>query len=183
MPEYRRIYQNGGIYFFTLVTYRRQTIFSSWEARSLLVASIKKVQQYHPFENLAYCILPDHLHILWQMPEYDSSFSMRIGLVKRYFTKYYCKSFGALQPKTTSRLKRRESTIWQRRFWEHYIRDQEDFNRHVNYIHYNPVKHGLVNRPADWDGSTFMDYVREGVYDLGWGETYRLDENNHNFGE
>ena len=183
MPEYRRIYQAGGIYFFTLVTNQRQSIFSSWEARELIIDSIKKAQKYHHFENLAYCVLHDHLHVLWQMPENDFDYSMRIGLVKRYFSIAYREGFGELIPKTPSRIKRRESSIWQRRFWEHLIRDQDDFNRHVDYIHYNPVKHGLVNRPGDWESSSFMAYVREGVYDLARGENYLAGERKFEFGE
>ena len=183
MSEYRRSYQKGGIYFFTLVTYQRQPIFSSRCARVLLFDSIKKVQTNHPFEQVAYCFMPDHLHFLWQMPENDSEYSMRMSVIKRDFSKHCGDIIVDAIPKTASRAKRRESTIWQRRFWEHLIRDQEDLDRHIDYIHYNPVKHGLVKRPADWACSSFMGYVREGVYDLGWGETYKIDKKKYKFGE
>ena len=183
MPEYRRIYQNGGIYFFTLVTYQRQPIFSFQKTRTLLQNSVIKVQKYHPFETIAYCYLTDHLHFLWQMPENDSDYSLRISLFKRYFTKRYRELFSERIPIPTSRIKRRESTIWQRRFWEHLIRDQEDLNRHIDYIHLNPIKHGLVKRPMDWESSSFLDYLQAGCYEMYWGEIEKINNDKFNFGE
>jgi len=80
-------------------------------------------------------------------------------------------------------IKRREATIWQRRFWEHFIRDEEDLEHHLNYLHFNPVKHGLVKRVRDWEASTFTDFVKLGYYDLDWGGNYQIKEPDQYFGE
>ena len=183
MPEYRRIYHNGGIYFFTLVTYQRRPIFSVPISRNILLDSLERTQKFHPFTNLAYCLLPDHLHFLWQMPENDSAYSMRISLLKSYFTKKYKQIFPGESLRSESRTKRRESNVWQRRFWEHVIRDQEDFNQHMDYIHYNPVKHGLVTSPSEWESSSFLHFVNEGIYASDWGKTIKMKDQKIKFGE
>jgi len=156
MPEYRRIVQKGGFYFFTIVTHQRQKLFLYPEAQSLLLKSIDHVRNYHPFEVKDFCILPDHVHFLWHMPENDANYSMRISQIKHHFSKQYEALFGLSIPKNTSRQKRREVTIWQRRFWEHWIRNERDLQRHIDYIHYNPVKHGLVNKVCYWESSSFV---------------------------
>jgi putative transposase len=183
MPEYRRVKQNGGIYFFTLVTYRRQELFISPEIRNLLMQTVNEVREFHPFEMIAYCVLPDHVHFIWQMPENENDYSMRIGLIKRRFTKKYIQKFGETLEKSDSQFKRREVTIWQRRFWEHLIRDECDLEQHIEYVHYNPIKHGLVRRVCDWDFSSFHDFVKAGVYVYDWGESYKVDEKRDSFGE
>jgi putative transposase len=117
-------------------------------------------------------LLPDHLHCIWRLPENDTDYSMRCGLIKREFTKRardVVEKMVGKAHRTPSRIKHGEGTMWQRRFWEHQIRDQEDFNAHVEYIHYNPVKHGLVKAPKDWEYSSFSRYVKEGIYDREWG--------------
>ena len=183
MPEYRRVKLKGSTYFFTLVTYQRQRIFSSPEPISLLTDSINRIKTYHPFIIEAYCILPDHIHFIWTLPEDDNNYSMRISQIKRRFTNEYSKRFEISIEKNESRQKRKESTIWQRRFWEHWIRDENDLNRHIDYIHYNPVKHGLVNSVKEWKHSSFFDFVEMGYYDPDWGENYENDQEKYRFGE
>ena len=183
MPEYRRIYQPGGTFFFTLVTYQWQEIFISPEIRALFIECVQYVQQYHPFTTEEYCILPDHIHMLWRLPEDVYDYSMRIGQIKRRFSQQTTAKFGKPNSIGESRKKRRELTIWQRRFWEHLIRGEDDLNRHIDYIHYNPVKHGWVKKVRDWESSSFHDYVRNGYYDPDWGDVYDIDEKRYNFGE
>lgn len=183
MPEYRRVMIKGGTYFFTLVTYQRQKIFSSPPARVLFLKTIEYVYTYHPFTMEAYCLLPDHVHFLWQLPEEDADYSMRISSIKRHFSIKFRQQFNIPELENISRINRRESTIWQRRFWDHFIRDEDDLQRHIDYIHYNPVKHGLVNNVRDWQSSSFFDYVRLGYYDLNWGENIHFRDSLDSFGE
>jgi len=183
MPEYRRIFTKGGIYFFTINTYKRQNIFSSPKSRAILQDAIAHVKTYHPFKIEAYYILPNHIHFLWHLPEDDFDFATRIRLIKRRFSIQYREKFDITLPKTTSRKKRNESTIWQRRYWEHLIRDEDDLEHHIDYIHYNPVKHGWVKSVRDWEDSSFHEYVRLGFYDLAWGDEYEINEKKFEFGE
>lgn len=183
MPEYRRAKIEAGTYFFTLVTYQRQNIFLSPEARLLFLDAINYVKQYRIFELIAYCVLPDHIHLIISLPENDADFSTRLSLIKRRFTKQYTSRFGGLLPKSESYAKRKEVGIWQRRFWEHFIRGEEDLNRHIDYIHYNPVKHGLVGSVCDWKDSSFYDYVKSGHYTMDWGQDYKFYDHNYQFGE
>lgn len=183
MPEYRRILIEGGTYFFTLVTYQRRYLFTDSYARSKLYDTIMHVMTYHPFTLVAYCILPDHMHMIWTLPEGDSDYSMRIGLIKTKFSKLYRLTNGSQIEPNISRVNRREAAIWQRRFWEHMIRDEQDLERHINYIHYNPVKHGLVNNVIDWPNSSFSEYVRSGSYEKDWGGDSRIKNDKVNFGE
>jgi putative transposase len=104
-------------------------------------------------------------------------------LIKRHFSIQYREKFYLPLPKTASRKKRKELTIWQRRYWEHFIRDEDDLERHIDYIHYNPVKHGWVKRVRDWEDSSFHEYVRLGFYDLAWGDEYEINEKKFEFGE
>jgi putative transposase len=167
MPEYHRAFIPGGTYFFTLVTFNRTPILISEHARELLHWAWMDVKHRFPFTTVAICLLPDHLHCIWSLPDGDSNYSMRWKEIKRLFSKHYRSC--SLAAKTESRIKREETAIWQRRFWEHTIRDEKDLHAHLDYIHYNPVRHGLVNQPADWQWSSFHRYVRKGYYDPDWG--------------
>ncbi|MFZ2447891.1 MAG: transposase [Syntrophobacteraceae bacterium] len=169
----RRACINGGTLFFTVVTHGRQHIFSTPVNVDLLRKSFRQVMAAHPFEIDAIVILPDHLHCIWTLPKEDADFSTRWRLIKRFFSKSCSTECGT--EKTASRLKKGERGIWQRRFWEHVIRDETDFARHVEYIHYNPVKHGIVNAPKDWAYSSFHRYVRKGIYDVNWASSMTLD--------
>ena len=169
MTRYRRAVVAGGTYFFTVVTYRRRPFLTDEEPRRWLREVIKETRADYPFEIDAWVLLPDHLHCLWTLPEGDSDYWTRWALIKSRFTK---RSKGLLLREdwmTESKRKHREGTIWQRRFWEHMIRDDRDFEAHVDYIHFNPVKHGLVEKVADWPFSTFHRFVGAGLYPKDWG--------------
>lgn len=165
--EYRRAKIPGGTYFFTVVTHQRQNILTIPDNVALLRKAFRYAMKNHPFTIDAAVILPDHLHCLWTLPENDHDFSTRWRLIKSFFSRNYEQT--QQLPITKSRAKKQERAVWQRRFWEHYIRDQDDFKNHVDYIHYNPVKHGLVTAAKDWQYSSFSRYVNQGVYDLSWG--------------
>ena len=171
MPDYRRPHVPGGTYFFTVVTFDRLSIFSRAEALKLLRQAWKDVGERMPFRTDAVCLLPDHINCIWTLPEDDFNFSVRWKEIKRLFTRTYRTEIGPGRRQNESRLKRREAAIWQRRFWEHMIRDEADLNQHIDTIHYNPVKHGLVRRVCDWPWSSFHRYVRMGSFgERHWGE-------------
>lgn len=168
MPNYRRANITGGTYFFTANTFRRLPVLTEPPVRAALREAIRQTRATHPFDIDAWVLLPDHLHCIWTLPEGDADFSIRWAKIKRYVSKECGAKFGA-QDLSESRNKRREAGFWQRRFWEHQIRDDADFARHVDYIHWNPVKHGLVGQASDWPYSTFHRHAREGVYASNWG--------------
>ena len=171
MPEYRRARTEGATYFFTVVTYRRQPILCLDKSRQILRDVISQVQRSHPFRVDAWVLLPDHIHCLWSLPEGDRNYSVRWALIKKEFTKRVRLVLGPEvdHHRSESRKRHGERTIWQRRFWEHQIRNEEDYTRHMDYVHYNPVKHGLAKSPKDWPHSTFHRYVAEGMYEADWG--------------
>ena len=158
MSLYTRLYQPGGYYFFTLATYQRQLLFSDLQNIQHLKAAMQKVKKEYPFSLNAIVILPDHLHCIWKLPGNDVDFPTRWRLIKRYFSMQI----------DTSVSHRKEKEIWQRRFWEHVIRDEYDWRKHMDYIHYNPVRHGYVKSPCDWEYSSFHYWVRRGVYEKSW---------------
>jgi len=168
MPDYIRYKIEGGFYFFTVVTYNRLPILTNEPCRRLLHQAWGETREQFPFETVAVCLLPDHLHCIWKLPEMDADYSVRWKVLKSHFTKKYLKEIGAGEERNESRLKRGEAAIWQRRFWEHTILDQMDLETHIDYVHYNPIKHGFVSRAADWPWSSFLRFVKEGVYDIEW---------------
>ena len=174
MPNYRRVKTPGATYFFTVVTYERQRILCEPVSRVALRDAIHNTQSLHPFLINVWVLLPDHLHCLWTLPDGDYDFSKRWGMVKSNFTKRM-KQVGWASPtennQSPSRTRHREAFIWQRRFWEHQIRNQQDFNRHCDYIHYNPVKHGLVDDPKKWEYSTIHRFIEKGLYPSNWGDS------------
>ena len=169
MPEYRRYYVDGAMVFFTLVTHGRRKLFDEELARSCLHNALVTVGKKRPFTIDAVVLLPDHLHMIWTLPAGDGDFSVRWRRIKSEFTKCYLSAGGHEGPRSSSRRKRNERGIWQRRFWDHVIRDELDFERHLDYIHYNPVKHGLVQNACDWPYSSFQRWVERGVYEPNWG--------------
>ena len=176
MSHYRRSQAAGATYFFTLVAYRRQPILCDAPIREALHDAIVSIRDKRPFTIDAWVFLPDHLQCLWTLPPDDADFSTRWGLIKRQVSINCKKTYQRPEWLTISKLKHRESTIWQRRFWEHQIRDETDFIRHMDYIHYNPVKHRHCNQLSDWPYSTFHRYVNQGVYPSGWtGNAIDLD--------
>lgn len=159
MSDYKRAYQPGALYFFTVVTHQRRPIFSSHGNVKRLRDAFLFVRSKRPFKVEAIVVLPDHIHCIWRMWD-DPDFSLRWRLIKTYFSRFS-------DPNGESNQRER---IWQPRFWEHLIRDDEDFWRHLHYIHFNPVKHGYVTRPADWPHSSFGRFVRLGWYEKDWGQ-------------
>ncbi len=165
MSHYRRAYINGGMYFFTLVTYKRKPLLCSPKSIIRLRESFRYIIKKYPFEITGIVILPDHMHCILQMPPNDFNFSIRWNHFKRYY------SIGMNSPSN----QRREKMIWQRRYWEHLIRDENDFQNHMDYIHCNPVKHGYVSKPFEWEYSSFRREVHSGTYNKDWGELLEPD--------
>jgi putative transposase len=135
----------------------------------------------HPVHIDAMVVLPDHIHAIWTLADDDDNYSVRWQLFKALFSKNIPETD---QPqRSDSRIKKRELAVWQRRFWEHRIRDAEDFKRHIDYIHYNPVKHGHVTRVRDWEYSTFHRYVKRGIYATSWGGDDGVDSDTEGWAE
>jgi putative transposase len=158
--KYRRMRAPGGSYFFTVVTAGRRPLFRDQTAINHLNRSIAEVCARHPFTIDAYVILPDHLHTIWTLPETDCDFSTRWMLIKSRAARLL-RSQGTLT----------DQPVWQNRFWEHLIHDDRDDADHIEYIHYNPVKHGLVAAPREWPHSSFHDFVGRGDYAADWGSS------------
>ena len=166
--HYRRFRIEGATYFFTVVTHERRLLFNEPQALRMLADATARVRDRHPFEIVAQVVLPDHLHAIWTLPEGDASYATRWRLIKEGFTRAHCGVHGSPE-RTEVQRARGEQPVWQRRFWEHTIRDERDFEAHLDYIHLNPVMHGLVTAPKDWPNSTFADWVERGVYSPTWG--------------
>ena len=171
MPDYRRAKEAGGTYFFTVVSYRRQNILCEEGIRHALRDAIQNVRETDPFAIDAWVLLPDHLHCIWTLPPGDTHYSPRWARIKRFVSQKCGPGKDHTKWMNDSQRQRHESTIWQRRFWEHQIRDDRDLARHIDYIHYNPVKHHLVPRVIEWPWSTFHQYLREGIYTKDWGNS------------
>jgi putative transposase len=174
MPDYRRARAPGGTFFFTVVTHERQPILLEPEFRAALREAVARTRTHHPFSIDAWVLLPDHLHTIWTLPEDDGNFSLRWNMVKQLTSKAL-PTFQDHSKLSPSRVSRRETSIWQRRFWEHQVQDDADFAHCMSYVHFNPVKHGLVSRVQDWEWSTFHRYVAQGVYPERWGEGLEMD--------
>jgi putative transposase len=168
MREYIRMYAPGGTFFFTLVTYHRRPILTAASNLDHLRAAFADTKKRHPFTIHAAVILPDHLHILIELPAGDADFSTRIGLVKARFSRLAAPAGSEAARPSPSRVRRRERTVWQRRFWEHTIRDDADFEAHLDYIHYNPVKHGWASCSHAWPHSSLHRWVHAGRYPADW---------------
>ena len=163
MPRYVRAKFKGSVFFFTVVLAERPS--------DLLVNEIgrlrqiyRTVQEIRPFETIAVCVLPDHIHALWALPKGDADFSTRWNLIKSGFSRGLDP-----RPRSASKIAKREKGIWQRRYWEHTIRDDADLERHVDDVHFNPVKHRHVTRVADWPHSSFHRHVERGLLAADWG--------------
>jgi len=163
MPTYRRNTVAGGTYFFTVNLAERRSRLLTDEI-ALLRTAFRYTRRRHPFTIDAIAVLPDHLHTIWTMPAGDGDFAVRWALIKASFSGMLLKG----EPVSASRLRKRERGIWQRRYWEHTIRDEDDFARHVDYIHFNPVKHGHVEHAGAWPYSSFHRMVRLGFYPESW---------------
>ena len=168
--DYRRIWQPGGTYFFTVNLLRRHENDLLVRHIANLREAVARVRRDHPFHIHGWVVLPDHLHCVIEFPANDADFANRWRLIKQYFSK----SLPANEYRSAIRQARGERGIWQRRYWEHLIRDEADFRAHMNYVHINPFKHGLVKRVADWPYSTFHRLVTQGIYPADWVGTGNL---------
>lgn len=175
MTNYRRIFVPGGRYFFTVnLADRRAQLLT--DHIDLLVAAFRDTRSRHPFTTEAIVVLPDHLHAIWTLPDGDADFPTRWRLIKSAFSRRLPRS----EPVTESRKTKGERGIWQRRYWEHLLRDDDDFGRHVDYIHANPVKHGHAKSAADWPFSSYHRMIgrqRSGPMGFaGLNPSYMLDD-------
>ena len=155
MSIYKRVCVKSGTYFFTLVTYKRKPVFAHEENILHLKKAFSHVNEKHPFAIKAIVILPDHIHTIWTLPKETSDYSTRWRLIKHFFS---CQNINSSDNK-----------IWQPRFWEHLIRNEDDLKNHIDYIHFNPVKHSLVTSPIEWQHSTFKSFFERGLYEENWG--------------
>ena len=163
MVRYRRNPVPGGTYFFTVTLFDRK---KDWLVRhvDLLRDALRQTQRMQPFTIDAMVVLPDHLHAVWTLPPDDADFAQRWSSAKSRFSRALSKSGVPVRQSAGGTY-----DVWQPRYWEHTIRDEQDFAHHVDYIHYNPVKHGHVTRVADWPHSSFHRYVRAGQLPADWG--------------
>ena len=176
MTNYRRNFISGGSFFFTAnLAERRRRLLTDYI--HLLRKAFRDVRRRHPFEIDAIVILPDHLHAVWTLPQDDADYALRWRQIKSAFSR----GLPTGERISESRAEKGERGIWQRRYWEHTLRDDADLARHVDYIHFNPVKHGHVGRVMDWPYSSFHRMVRLGVYPLDWAGDAAGDE--QDFGE
>ncbi len=154
MPNYRRYYIPDSIIFITSVTKDRKPYLKSREDIKLFFYTLREVQKIHPFNLQAYVVLPEHFHWLIRLESTQSNFSVIMKSVKMNFTRNY---------KDAHQIKDNLS-LWQRGFWDHVIRDENDLSTHLDYIHWNPIKHGYVTKPEQWENSSYSFWVRSGYY-------------------
>lgn len=164
MPNWRRAWWPGGTWFFTVNLLERRGNHLLVERIDLLRQSVAWVRQAHPFSIHAWVVLPDHLHCILSLPEDDDDFALRWRLIKSHFSR----ALPHTEWRSDSRQRYGERGIWQRRYWEHRIRDAADYRHHLDYVHLNPLKHGYVTRASDWPYSTFHRYVAAGWYPPLW---------------
>ena len=164
MTNYRRVWHPGGTYFFTVNLLQRHGNELLSREITLLRTVVASVRRRHPFRIHGWVVMPDHLHCVIELPVGDADFAVRWRLIKMGFSK----GLPNTERRSATRKRRGERGIWQRRFWEHLIRDEPDFQAHMDYVHINPVKHGLVTQVSDWPYSTFHRLVERGVYPADW---------------
>lgn len=167
--NYRRLFVPNAYVFLTVVTYNRKPILI--ENIDLLRAALKETKKYFNFEIIAVVVLPEHFHIIFNL-ETIEEYPQIIKSIKYNFSEKF--NFVGLASPTYE--KKREKEIWQRRYWEHTIINEEDFNRHLDYIHYNPVKHGYVKCTKDWEYSSFKKFVEQNNYEIDWGSEKDIEK-------
>jgi len=170
MSNYLRYRIAGGCYFFTVNLLNRNNTLLL-DHIDLLRESVRLCKQKRPFHIDAWVVLPEHMHAIWTLPEGDDDFSNRWKIIKTHFSK----GLSATEKRSKTRLKRGERGIWQRRFWEHTIRDDNDYAHHMDYVHFNPVKHEWVNNVIDWPYSSFHRYYKNGLYPADWSTAEKND--------
>ena len=171
MPDYRRYRLPGATYFFTVNLLQRYTNDLLVRHIDILRSEVRAVREKRPFVIDAWVVLPDHLHCVWTLPPGDDDFTNRWRLIKQGFSK----ALPITERRSAVRMARGERGIWQRRFWEHAIRNETDYAAHIDYCHINPFKHGYVQRVTDWPYSTFHHYVERGIYPLDWADDLETD--------
>ncbi|MBR0740394.1 transposase [Bradyrhizobium liaoningense] len=175
MVLYRRNFLPGGTYFFTVTLIDRRSSLLT-DNIDALRSAFRSARKERPFEIDAIVILPDHLHAVMSLPLDDANFVGRWRRIKGHFSSALLHAAAKIARHSSGEL-----ALWQRRYWEHTIRDEGDFARHVDYVHFNPVKHGHVRRVGDWPHSSFHRYVRAGLLPVDWaGE---VSEGENAFGE
>lgn len=175
MVQYRRNLVAGGTYFFTVTLINRDSNILTRHIDALRT-SVERVKQTQPFEIVAWVVLPDHLHAVWTMPVGDDDYSSRWRAIKSHYVRSLKRQGVSIKMRADG-----SALLWQRRFWEHTIKDEEDLRRCVDYCYINPVKHGLVNAVVDWPYSSFHRDVKRGVYPCDWAGGG--DNNVDDFGE
>jgi len=163
----KRAYVDEGLYFITAVTQQRRRIFADETEIERLRETMRQVKKIHPFTMRAFVFLHDHFHLMIRIGA-TTDISTVIHSIKRNYTLNYKEAWG----------ENGRVTLWQKGFWDHVIRNEQDFQKHLNYIHYNPVKHGYVTRPEDYPFSSYMEYIKRGWYEIGWGHTEPDDFSN-----
>ena len=176
MVFFRRDFTPGGTYFFTVTLKNRKSTYLTSYIQ-LLGKVLRQARHHAHFSTHAIAVLPEHLHVIWELPPGDSNYSARWRRVKASFTKELVRAGVPIKPNL-----RGEYDLWQRRFWEHRIRDEKDFQNHVDYIHYNPVKHGYVFNAVDWPFSSIHRYIAQGLLPKDWGG-FELERDTGMFGE
>jgi REP-associated tyrosine transposase len=171
MPNYLRPHRSGATWFFTVNLLQRRANDLLVREIDLLRFTVTQVRVGHPFRIHAWVVLPDHMHCVLELPPGDADIANRWRLIKQRFSKALPKT----ERRSAVRQRRGERGIWQRRYWEHLIRDEADYRAHMDYVHINPVKHGLVRRVADWPYSTFHRLVAQGVYPADWADGSHAD--------
>ena len=162
--DYRRAWHAGGTYFFTVNLLQRRDNHLLVKHIDVLRNVVKKVKNPHPFIIHGWVVLPEHFHCVIELLPDDMDFALRLRLIKSGFSKAIPKT----EYRSDVRIKRGERGIWQRRYWEHLIRSEADYQAHMDYVHINPLKHGLVGSVADWEYSTFHRLVKAGIYPHNW---------------
>ena len=168
MARYVRWRERGARYFFTLVTYRRRPLFRDEAARKLLHQTMETVRDRRPFDEFARVVLPDHLHCLWTLPDDDDDFPVRWRQIKAAFTRRYLHLGGPSLSEAARRRSKRYRGVWQPRYWEHRIRNEDEWYAYRDYIHLNPVKHGYVEDPRDWPWSSVHHHLKMGWLSENW---------------
>ncbi|ARU89794.1 transposase [Pseudomonas sp. M30-35] len=176
MPNYRRARAQGATYFFTVNLRDRKSDLLIREI-DLLRTTVRATKARHPFHIDAWVVLPEHMHCMWTLPTNDNEFALRWKVIKHAFSKRLL----VTEPRTVIQLHRRERGIWQRRYWEHLICDEQDYQLHFDYIHYNPLKHNHVRKLVDWPYSSFHRAVAMGIYPEDWCTSPAHEQGN--FGE
>lgn len=162
MVQYRRAKSPGGTFALTFTLKERGSNLLT-QYFDVFKSCYSKAQARQPFETVAIVVLPDHVHVVWKLPKNDTDYSLRVRLIKHLFTRSLIKLGVDLKRRSNG-----ERSCWQRRFWEHQVRDEQDLQNQIDYIHFNPVKHRLVGQVKDWPYSSFQRYVREGKLSLDW---------------